>query len=42
MNKGNRWKQLLGARIRENRVLNGWTQQDLAAQLRQGGFQRCS
>jgi len=42
MNKGDRWKQILGARIREIRVLNCWTQRDLAALLRRGGFQRCS
>lgn len=42
MNKGDRWKQLLGVRIREIRVLNGWTQRDLAARLRESGFRRCT
>ncbi|MFA7235107.1 MAG: helix-turn-helix transcriptional regulator [Terrimicrobiaceae bacterium] len=36
------WKRLLGVRIRESRVLNGLTQQELAARLRRGGFRRCS
>lgn len=42
MSREDRWKKLLGVRIRENRVLAGLTQQDLAARLRRGGFRRCS
>jgi len=42
MNKGERWKELLGTRVRNIRILNGWTQRDLAARLRRGGFRRCS
>ena len=42
MNKEAGWKKLLGANIRDVRVLNGWTQRDLAAKLKQQGFRRCS
>ncbi len=42
MKKGDRWKNLLGVRIRELRVLRGWTQQEFSALLRRNGFRRCS
>ena len=42
MRKEDFWKKVLGAHIRDLRVLNGWTQRDLAAKLKRAGFRRCS
>ncbi len=41
MKCGERWKHQLGMCIREQRVLLGWTQRDLADRLQQTGFARC-
>jgi len=42
MIRRDQWKRQLGASIRAFRINQGWTQEELAQHLREGGFQRCS
>ena len=42
MTRDREWKRLIGEAIRTARLLKGWTQEDLAQQLVNIGFTRCS